>query len=84
MIHYNKLIITFMPTTKRRLNITLSDEMDRILAFLAKRDQVPQATKAIYLIKQAIELDEDDVFNKLAAERDRKDAKFIDHKDAWK
>lgn len=73
-----------MPTIKRRLNITLSDEMDKKLTFLAKRDQVPQATKAIYLMQEAIELDEDDIFNKLAEERDMKDAKFIDHKDAWK
>lgn len=72
-----------MPTTKKRINISLSPETEAVLEHLAKRDSVPQATKAAYLINLAIELDEDDVLNKIAEKRDTKTARFISHKDAW-
>jgi hypothetical protein len=73
-----------MSTTKKRINISLSSELEHALKYLAKRDNVPEATKAVHLLKIAIETDEDDVFNLLAEKRDTKKAKFISHKDAWK
>ena len=72
-----------MPTTKKRLNITLSPETEEILKVLSERDDVPQATKASELIRKAIETDEDEVLNKLAEERDTKDSQFISHKEVW-
>jgi len=72
-----------MPTTKKRLNITLPKELDDELQFLAKRDEVPQATKALHLLKLAVEIEEDDIFNQMAEKRDTKDAKFISHDEAW-
>ena len=73
-----------MPTTKKRINVCLMDDVSDTLTKLAERDQVPTATKAAYLIKIAIEIDEDDIFNRLAEERDTKNGKFISHKQAWK
>ncbi len=72
-----------MPTTKKRINISLPDDIEKALGQLSDRDQVPQATKAVYLIKLAIEIDEDDIWNKIAEKRDTPDAKFVSHKNAW-
>ncbi len=55
-----------------------------MLARLAKRDQVPQATKAEELIRFALDLEEDRVLSEIAAERDTPGAKFISHKNTWK
>ncbi len=72
-----------MPTTKKRINITLSDEFEKVLELLARRDEVPVATKASELIKMAIEIDEADIFTMIAEERDTKNAKYISHDKAW-
>ncbi len=72
-----------MATTKKRINISLPADVEASLSKLADRDEVPQATKAVYLLKLAIEIDEDDVLNALAQQRDRKGAKFVSHKKAW-
>ena len=72
-----------MTTTKKRINISLPADIESSLEKLARRDDVPQATKAVYLIKLAIEIDEDDVLNKIAEERDTPKAKFANHKQAW-
>ena len=72
-----------MPTTKKRINITVSPEIEKMLKLLSKRDEVPQATKASDLLRLAIEIEEDEIFNQLAEERDTKDAKFISHNEAW-
>lgn len=73
-----------MPTSKKRLNVTLSDELEEAIRFLAKRDNVPEATKAAELLKLAIETDEDEVWNKIAEERDTEDAVFISSDEFWK
>ena len=72
-----------MPTTKKRVNISLSLPIENIIASLAKRDDVPQATKAAELIRIAIEIEEDHVFDTIASERDKSKAKLIPHKKAW-
>lgn len=72
-----------MPTIKRRVNISLPAPIENILAMLAKRDEVPQATKAAELIRIAIELEEDQVLDATASKRDTGKAKFITHKKAW-
>ncbi len=73
-----------MPTLKKRLNISLPREMDVLLKQLAKRDDLPQATKALHLLRLALEIEEDDVLNAFAEKRDKKGAKFISHKQAWR
>ncbi len=72
-----------MATQKKRINISVSDDMDEALMKLAKRDSIPQATAAVHLIKIALEIDEDGVWNALAEKRDTKDARFVSHKNAW-
>jgi len=65
------------------VNISLSAPLENILAKLAKRDQVPQATKAAELIRIGVEIEEDEIFDIIASERDKKSVKFVSHKKAW-
>ena len=73
-----------MPTTKSRLNVSLPDEIKAALRKLAARDHVPEATKAARLIEIALEIEEDQVWDALAAKRDTKGARFVSHQQAWK
>ena len=57
--------------------------LERALGMLAHRDQVPAATKAKELLDLAIEIEEDRVWDAIASERDRSNAKFIAHKKVW-
>jgi hypothetical protein len=72
-----------MPTSKKRLNISLPDNVVQMLTYLSQRDNVPQATKALHLIQTAIEMDEDEIWNAMATQRDEKDVSFVPHEDAW-
>jgi len=72
-----------MATTKRRLNISLTKEVDQALTHIAQRDNVAQAAKAIELLKKGLEIEEDAIWDSLANARDVKNAKFISHKKAW-
>ena len=72
-----------MATTKRRLNITLSPEVDAMLSHLAKRDRVPEATKASELLSISLALEEDKAFSLLADERLSKNVKWLSHEDVW-
>ena len=51
---------------------------------LAKRDRVPLATKAAHLLSMALEIEEDQVLDALAAKRDARRAKFVSHALAWR
>jgi hypothetical protein len=71
-----------MPTTKKRINISLSPDLDIILSRIAKRDKIPQATKAVNLLELALEIEEDAILDKLASDRDLSGAHFVTHKRA--
>ena len=73
-----------MPTTKTRINISLSNDVRDALAKLARRDRVPRATKAAKLLETALELEEDLVWDILAHRRDIKNSHYIPHNKAWK
>lgn len=73
-----------MLTTKKRLNITLSPDMETAIKRLAERDRVPRASKAAELLLMALEIEEDRVWDKLAQKRDKRGAKFLSHKTAWR
>lgn len=73
-----------MPTSKKRMNLSLPPDLEHVLALLAERDNVPQATKAIYLLRLALEIEEDDMLNALASERDTPGAKFVPFEKVWK
>ena len=66
---------------KKRVNISVSKEINEILNKLADRDNVPVATKALELLKEAIRIEEDEVWEKLAEARDKKGIKYLSHKD---
>jgi hypothetical protein len=73
-----------MATTKKRINISVSKELDTLLGKLAKRDQVPQATKAEHLIRMALEIEEDQILDQIARKRDTGNARFVPHALAWR
>ncbi|MDP3697621.1 MAG: hypothetical protein Q8R55_06465 [Candidatus Taylorbacteria bacterium] len=73
-----------MPTVKTRINISLSDEIRRALISLAHRDHIPEATKAARLLEIALEVEEDQIWNRLAEKRDTGKASYLSHKKAWK
>lgn len=58
-----------MATTKKRINITLSKSTEAFLSLIAKRDKVPQATKASELLDFALEIEEDRMLGDLATHR---------------
>lgn len=73
-----------LTTNKTRLNISLPIGVRAALAKLAKRDQMPQATKAAKLLEVALELEEDQVWDTLAARRDTAKARYFSHSKAWR
>ncbi len=72
-----------MPATKKRINISMESGLEKMLSGIAKRDHVPQATKATELLRIAIEIEEDQAWANFAEKRDKKDARFVSHKKAW-
>ncbi len=72
-----------MPTIKKRINITLSPEIEGMLSDIARRDNVPEATKAASLLEIALEIEEDEAWEKMARKRDTKNARFVSHEKAW-
>ena len=68
-----------MSTTKSRLNISLPDDVKKALLSIAKRDQMPAATKALRLMEIGLEMEEDDIWDEIATSRDRKDSVFHTH-----
>ncbi len=72
-----------MVTTKKRLNISLSSNEEKAIEKLAHRDSMPVATKAMHLVRLALEIEEDQIWDMLAGERDKKSSVFINHKNAW-
>jgi citrate lyase gamma subunit len=72
-----------MPTTKTRVNVSISSDMERALFALAKRDQVPHATKAGELLRMALEIEEDGVLNAIAHKRDKASVRYVSHEQAW-
>ncbi len=73
----------YMTTTKKRINVSISKELDEALLKLAKRDQVPQATKAEEMIRLGVELEEDILLGELAGERYKTAKKSFSHRDVW-
>lgn len=72
-----------MSTLKKRINISLPTQATTTLDEIAQRDHMPIATKASALLQLALEIEEDDVLNRMAEERDVKQAKFVAHQAAW-
>lgn len=72
-----------MPTLKKRINITLSDDLIEALTALAKKEDLPVATKAKELLKEILEMYEDEVWNELLSKRSKQTKKYVSHDKAW-
>jgi predicted DNA-binding protein len=73
-----------MPTKKKRINITVSDDTEEILKLLAKADNVPVAAKAKEMLEMGLDLVEDLGLSVMANERLANDTgKYYSHEDAW-
>jgi hypothetical protein len=74
-----------MATIKTRINVSVSDELNSALKKLASRDQIPTATKAERLLEIALEIEEDEVWDKIASNRQHaKNTSYLTHNQAWK
>jgi hypothetical protein len=72
-----------MTTTKKRIHISVSREVEKALSVLAKRDQVPTATKAAELLRLGMEVDEDVLLEEVARGRYETSKRFLSHKRVW-
>ena len=72
-----------MSTTKRRLNISLSKEVDEAITALAKRDQVPAATKISQLLQLSLAQEEDQLLSELAEARLQTSGQKLAGADVW-
>jgi predicted DNA-binding protein len=73
-----------MATTKKRIHISVSTLVEDAVSRLAKRDQVPEATKVTELLTLALEIEEDTFFAHLVKERMQKKTTWVSHNSAWK
>jgi len=72
-----------MPTAKKRINITLTDEVYEALGRLAEERGQPVAGVGASLIEQALEYQEDVYFSRVADERLARKERRIAHQKAW-
>ena len=73
-----------MATLKKRINISVSEAVEQAVSLLAKRDDMPQATKVTELLELALELEEDTYFASVV--KTRLAAKVTDwksHTEVW-
>ncbi len=73
-----------MATAKKRINITVSGPLEEALDRLSKRDEVPVASKATELLRLAVEMEEDRVWDEIASERIKRDKVRVSQKNAWR
>ena len=72
-----------MATTKRRLNITLAPDVEKLITQIAKRDRVPEATKISELLNISLMMEEDRAFSLLGEGRLKERGKKLTHADVW-
>ncbi len=73
-----------MPTLKPRIVVTIDEEIEEILKFLAKKKGVSVSKKAQELIGKAILLEEDLILSQFAdLRRAESDNTFLNHEDVW-
>ncbi len=72
-----------MPTAKKRINLTVEDDLFENLKSLAKKEKSSIASLSHALLERALELREDMYFSKVGEDRLNKKSKRISHKDIW-
>lgn len=72
-----------MPTAKKRINLTVEDEVFESLKRIAKRENASVASISHLLLEKALELQEDFYFSRAGEERIAKKFKRLSHEDIW-
>ncbi len=72
-----------MPTTKKRINVTIDDETYKVLEKLSEKRAKSISSVSLNLIEQALDLQEDLHFSRIADERLIKREKRISHRKVW-
>lgn len=73
-----------MATTKDRVIISLKRSTKEALQYMAKRDQMPLASKASHLLDLMVDIEEDRYFGELADERLRTNkGRWLSHEQVW-
>ncbi|MFN8543766.1 MAG: hypothetical protein U0807_06125 [Candidatus Binatia bacterium] len=72
-----------MPTAKKRINISVDDDVYEALERLSEVRKQPVAGVSLSLIEQALEYQEDVYFSRIADERLSRRQKRVSHADAW-
>jgi predicted DNA-binding protein len=72
-----------MPTAKKRINITVDDELFKSLDRLSKKEDRSISNVSLTLIEKALELQEDLYFSRVADERLKRNEKKVPHSKAW-
>jgi predicted DNA-binding protein len=72
-----------MPTAKKRINVTIDDETYKVLEKLSEKRAKSISSVSLNLIEQALELQEDLHFSRIADERLIKREKRISHRKVW-
>ncbi len=72
-----------MPTAKKRINITLDDEIYGALVELSEKRAKSISSVSLSLIETALDLQEDRHFSDVADRRLRNREKRVSHANAW-
>ena len=74
-----------MPTAKNRINLTVDDDMYMLLALVAEKKGQNIGTVSLALLKDALEVIEDEYWSKEAEQRlkSMKGKKKLTHAEVW-
>ena len=74
-----------MPTTKKRIQVPVSDKVHRELEKLAKRRGISLSSLSHDLLEEALELQEDLYFSRVGdkALKESNDEELVSHEEAW-
>ena len=72
VVHWWYTFLAAMPTSKKRLNLTLPKDLAVFLKKISLRDDMPQAAKALELIERGLEMEEGEFTEKFVAEVKRR------------
>lgn len=72
-----------MPTAKKRINITVEDDLFLSIKQLADKESSSISNVSHALLERALELKEDRYFSKVSEERLKKKLKRVSHKNIW-
>lgn len=73
-----------MPTAKKRINITVDDDVYEALERLSEQRSQPVAGVGLALIEEALEYQEDLYFSRVADERLVAKGRRVPHAKAWR